>query len=36
MSHPLLDNLVASGQLKTEPAGEGELEGLLQSGIRRL
>ena len=36
MSHPQLDNLVASGQLKKEPAGEGELEGLLQSGVHRL
>ena len=36
MTHPELDNLVRSGQLKTEPAAEGEIQGLLRSGQRRL
>ncbi len=36
MSHPQLDNLVRIGQLKAEPAAQGELEGLLRSGVRRL
>ena len=36
MSHPQLDNLARIGQLKSEPATEGELQGLLRSGIRRL
>ena len=36
MAHPQLDNLVRIGQLKTEPAAEGEIEGLLSSGQRRL
>ena len=36
MSHPQLDNLVHIGQLKTEPATAGEIEGLLRSGQRRL
>ena len=36
MSHPQLDNLVRIGRLKTEPAAEGELRGLVRSGIRRL
>ncbi len=36
MTHPQLDNLVRIGQLKTEPAAEGEIEGLLRSGERRL
>ncbi len=36
MSHPQLDNLVRVGQLKAEPAAQGELEGLLRSGVRRL
>jgi len=36
MSHPQLDNLVRIGQLKTEPAAEAEVKGLLRSGIRRL
>ena len=36
MSHPQLDNLVRFGRLKTEPAAESELQGLLRSGMRRL
>ncbi len=36
MSHPQLDNLVRIGQLKIEPAAEGELRGLIRSGVRRL
>ena len=36
MSHPQLDDLVRIGQLKTEPATESELNGLVRGGIRRL
>ena len=36
MGHPQLDNLARIGQLKAEPAAEGELRGLLGSGTRRL
>ena len=36
MTHPELDNLVRIGRLKTEPAAEGEIQGLLLSGQRRL
>ena len=36
MTHPQLDNLVRIGQLKTESASEGEIDGLLRSGQRRL
>jgi len=36
MSHPQLDNLVRIGQLKTKPAAEVELAGLIRSGLRRL
>lgn len=36
MSHPQLDNLVRIGQLKAEPPSEKEIEGLRQSGRRRL
>ena len=36
MNNPQLDNLVRIGQLKIEPPAEGELEGLLVSGVRRL
>ena len=36
MSHPQLDSLVRIGKLKTEPAAESELRGLVISGIRRL
>ena len=36
MTHQQLDNLVRIGQLRTEPATEGEVEGLLRSGQRRL
>ena len=36
MSDSQLDNLVRIGQLKVEPPAEGELEGLLGSGVRRL
>ena len=36
MTHQQLDNLVRIGQLRTEPATEGEVEGLLRSGRRRL
>ncbi len=36
MSHPQLENLVRIGKLKAEPPGQGELEGLVRSGVRRL
>ena len=36
MSHPQLDNLVRIGRLKTEPAAESEIQGLLRSGTSRL
>lgn len=36
MSSPELDNLVRTGMLKREPAGEKELEGLRLSAERRL
>ena len=36
MSHPKLDNLVKVGKLKNEPPAKDELEGLVQSGVRRL
>jgi hypothetical protein len=36
VSHPQLDNLVRIGKLHTEPLGEGELEALVRSGVRRL
>lgn len=36
MAHPQLDNLARIGKLKTEPAAETELRGLLRSGTRRL
>ena len=36
MNRPSLDNLVRIGRLKAEPAEEGELQGLVRSGIRRL
>ena len=36
MGHPQLDNLARIGKLKTEPAAETELRGLLRSGTRRL
>ncbi|CAN5161049.1 hypothetical protein BH24PSE2_BH24PSE2_20250 [soil metagenome] len=36
MSHPQLDNLVHIGQLKVEQPTEGELKGLLHSGLCRL
>ena len=36
MAHPKLDNLVSIGKLKKELATEGEIEGLLRSGERRL
>ena len=36
MGHPQLDNLVRSGNLKTEPPSETEYRGLLASGLRRL
>ncbi len=36
MNHPKLDNLVRIGKLKAEPPAEGELKGLLRSGLRRL
>ncbi len=32
MSHPQLDNLARIGKLKTEPASDGELRGLVRSG----
>jgi hypothetical protein len=36
MNDSQLDNLVRIGQLKVEPPAEGELDGLLVSGVRRL
>jgi hypothetical protein len=36
MSHPQLDNLVRSGQLKAEPPSDAEIQGLRRSGLRRL
>ena len=36
MSHPQLDNLVRTKQLKVEPPAESELLGLVRSGKRRL
>lgn len=36
MAHPQLDNLVRIGRLKAESAAEGEIQGLVRSGIRRL
>ena len=36
MGHPQLDNLARIGKLKTEPAAESELRGLVRSGTRRL
>ena len=36
MQQPQLDNLVRIGQLKTEAAAAGEIEGLVRSGTRRL
>ncbi len=36
MRHSELDNLTRIGQLKAEPVAEGEVEGLLRSGRRRL
>jgi len=36
MGHPQLDNLVRIGKLKTEPATQGELTGLIASGSGRL
>ena len=36
MGHPQLDNLARIGKLKTEPAAETELRGLIRSGTRRL
>ena len=36
MGHPQLDNLVRIGKLKAEPSEQGELTGLLRSGIQRL
>ena len=36
MSHPQLDNLVRTNQLKAEPPAESELLGLVRSGKRRL
>jgi hypothetical protein len=36
MTHPQLDNLVRTGQLKAQPPAAAELEGLLRSGRRRL
>ena len=36
MSHPQLDNLVRTKQLKAEPPAESELLGLVRSGKRRL
>lgn len=36
MPHPQLDNLVRSGELKTEPAEQSELDGLIASAAKRL
>ena len=36
MTHPQLDNLVRIGRLKSEPAADEEIEGLIRSGVRRL
>lgn len=36
VAEPELDNLVRIGRLKTEPPAASEIQGLLQSGIRRL
>ncbi len=36
MTHPQLDNLVRIGRLKSEPAADEEIEGLVRSGVRRL
>jgi len=36
VAHPQLDNLVRIGRLKAESAAEGEIQGLVRSGIRRL
>jgi len=36
MSIPQLDNLERIGQLKAEPPGQHEIEGLIRSGLRRL
>ena len=36
MGHPQLDNLARIDKLKTEPAAETELRGLIRSGTRRL
>jgi len=36
MGHLQLDNLARIGKLKTEPAAENELRGLVRSGSRRL
>lgn len=36
MTHPQLDNLARIGRLKSEPAVDAEIEGLVRSGVRRL
>lgn len=36
MPHEQLDNLVKTGQLKTEPPSEREVAGLIRSGLARL
>ncbi len=36
MTHPQLDNLVRISRLKSEPAADEEIEGLVRSGVRRL
>src|SRR3990172_9528527 len=36
MSHPQLDNLARIGKLRAEPPAEGEITGLVRSGVRRL
>lgn len=36
MPHPQLDNLVRSAHLKSEPAEQSELDGLIESAARRL
>lgn len=36
MTHPQLDNLVRIGRLKSEPAADAEIEGLVRSGVHRL
>lgn len=36
MTHPQLDNLARIGRLKSEPAADAEIAGLIRSGVLRL